>query len=70
MNSKSLSSWMLIVSPILFFVVFIIGWEVVIGSSETTAEELANIMTQTSTVSIFALVFLDSSSINSLTALV
>ena len=54
MNSKSLSSWMLIVSPILFFVVFIIGWDVVIGSSETTAEELANIMTQTSTVSIFA----------------
>ena len=54
MNSKSLSSWMLIASPILFFVVFIIGWDVVIGSSETASEELANIMTQQTTVAIFA----------------
>jgi len=54
MNPKSLSSWMLIASPILFFVVFIIGWDVVIGSSETASEELANIMTQQTTVAIFA----------------
>ena len=34
MNSKTLSSWMLIVAPVLFFLVFFIGWDVLVGSSE------------------------------------
>ena len=40
MNSKTLSSWMLIVAPVLFFVVFFVGWEVLIGSSENTSDEV------------------------------
>ena len=44
MNSKTLSSWMLIVAPVLFFVVFFVGWEVLIGSSENTSDEVANIL--------------------------
>ena len=56
MNSKTLSSWMLIVAPVLFFLVFFIGWEALVGSSENTAEELANILEKRTIVGIFSVV--------------
>ena len=56
MNSKTLSSWMLIVAPVLFFLVFFIGWEALVGSSENTAEELANILEKRMIVGIFSVV--------------
>ena len=56
MNSKTLSSWLLIVTPVLFFVVFFLGWEALIGSSDTTAEELSNIMENRTTTAIFGIV--------------
>lgn len=56
MNSKTLSSWMLIVAPVLFFLVFFIGWDVLVGSSENTAEELANILEKRTLVGIFGIV--------------
>ena len=56
MNSKTLSSWMLIVAPVLFFLVFFIGWDVLVGSSENTAEELANILEKRTIVGIFSVV--------------
>ena len=56
MNSKTLSSWLLIVAPVLFFVVFFLGWEALIGSSDTTAEELSNIMENRTTTAIFGIV--------------
>ena len=56
MNSKTLSSWMLIVAPVLFFLVFFIGWEALVGSSENTAEELANILEKRTLVAIFGVV--------------
>ena len=56
MNSKTLSSWMLIVAPVLFFLVFFIGYEALVGSSENTAEELANILGKRTLVGIFSIV--------------
>ena len=56
MNSKTLSSWMLIVAPVLFFVVFFVGWEVLIGSSENTSDEVANILEKRTIVGIFGIV--------------
>ena len=56
MNSKTLSSWMLIVAPFLFFLVFFIGWEVLIGSSENTSEEVANILEKRTLVGIFGII--------------
>jgi len=56
MNSKTLSSWMLIIAPVLFFLVFFIGWEVLVGTSENTAEELANILEKRTLVGIFGVV--------------
>ena len=44
MNSKTLSSWMLMAGPIVF-VVFIIGvWGAVIGEGATAAENVANLI--------------------------
>ena len=56
MNSKTLSSWMLIVAPVLFFLIFFIGYEALVGSSENTAEELANILGKRTLVGIFSIV--------------
>ena len=56
MNSKILSSWMLIVAPVLFFLVFFIGWDVLVGSSENTSEEVANILEKRAIVGIFGIV--------------
>ena len=56
MNSKTLSSWMLIVAPVLFFLVFFIGWDVLVGSSENTSEEVANILEKRAIVGIFGIV--------------
>ena len=56
MNSKTLSSWMLIVAPVLFFLVFFIGWEALVGSSDNSAEELANILEKRTIVGIFSVV--------------
>ena len=56
MNSKTLSSWMLIVAPVLFFLVFFIGWDVLVGSSENTSVELANILEKRTLVGIFGIV--------------
>jgi len=56
MNSKTLSSWMLIVAPVLFFFIFFIGYEALVGSSENTAEELANILGKRTLVGIFSIV--------------
>tara|TARA_B100001179_G_C18451684_1_gene343311 strand:+ start:130 stop:738 length:609 start_codon:yes stop_codon:yes gene_type:complete len=47
---------MLIVAPVLFFLVFFIGWEALVGSSENTAEELANILEKRMIVGIFSVV--------------
>tara|TARA_Y100001001_G_C7882565_1_gene265221 strand:- start:16 stop:624 length:609 start_codon:yes stop_codon:yes gene_type:complete len=47
---------MLIVAPVLFFLVFFIGWEALVGSSENTAEELANILEKRTIVGIFSVV--------------
>jgi hypothetical protein len=47
---------MLIVAPVLFFLVFFIGWDVLVGSSENTAEELANILEKRTLVGIFGIV--------------
>lgn len=56
MNSKTLSGWLLIVAPVLFLLVFFVGWEVLVGSSETTAEELDNIFEKATLVGIFGVV--------------
>ena len=56
MNSKTLSSWKLIVAPVLFFLVFFIGWDVLVGSSENTSEEVANILEKRAIVGIFGIV--------------
>ena len=44
MTSKTLSSWMLIAGPIVFFVVIMGIWGAVIGEGETAAEDVANII--------------------------
>ena len=55
MNSKTLSSWMLIIAPVLFFLIFFIGWEAVVGDGETTAEDVANVLAKPTLVSIFTI---------------
>jgi len=47
---------MLIVAPVLFFLVFFIGWDVLVGSSENTSEEVANILEKRAIVGIFGIV--------------
>ncbi|MCH2307638.1 MAG: hypothetical protein MK359_05000 [SAR202 cluster bacterium] len=41
MNSKTLSSWLLMVGPIMFVLVGFILWEILIGEGETTKENVA-----------------------------
>ena len=55
MNSKTLSSWMLIIAPVLFFLIFFIGWEAAVGDGETTAEDVANVLAKPTIVSIFTI---------------
>ena len=56
MNSKTLSSWMLMAGPIVF-VVFIIGvWGAVIGEGETAAENVANIIDKPTLASILVMI--------------
>ena len=44
MNSKTLSSWMLMAGPIVFVVLIIGVWGAVIGEGETAAENVANLI--------------------------
>ena len=56
MNSKTLSSWMLMAGPIVF-VVFIIGvWGAVIGEGETAAENVANLIDKPTLASILVMI--------------
>ncbi len=55
MNSKTLSSWMLIIAPVLFFLIFFIGWEAAVGDGDTTAEDVANVLAKPTIVSIFTI---------------
>ena len=41
MNSKTLSSWLLMGGPIMFVLVGFILWEILIGEGETTKENVA-----------------------------
>ena len=50
MNSKTLSSWLLMVGPIMFFLVGFILWEILIGEGET-AKENVTLLNENTTVS-------------------
>ncbi|MAP37925.1 MAG: hypothetical protein CL698_09855 [Chloroflexi bacterium] len=56
MNSKTLSSWMLMAGPIVFFVVIIGVWGAVIGEGETAAENVANIIDKPTLASILVMI--------------
>jgi len=56
MNSKTLSSWMLIVSPILFVLILFIAWPAVIGEGETTAESVALMVDKATFSAIFTMI--------------
>ena len=56
MNSKTLSGWMLIVAPVLFFLVLFIGFDAVIGDGANAAEDVANLLDNPTVSSIFTLI--------------
>ena len=47
MNSKTLSSWLLMIGPIMFVLVGFILWEILIGEAETAKENVANLAANT-----------------------
>ena len=55
MNSKTLSSWMLIIAPILFVLILFIAWPAIIGEADTTAENVALMLDKPLLTSIFTL---------------
>ena len=44
MNSKTLTSWLLMVGPILMFALFAFIWPAIIGEGETAASDVAELM--------------------------
>ena len=56
MNSKTVSSWMLIVAPILFVLIVFIAWPAVIGEGETAAESVALVLDKPTLSGIFTLI--------------
>ena len=56
MNSKTVSSWMLIVAPILFILIVFIAWPAVIGEGETAAESVALVLDKPTLSGIFTLI--------------
>ena len=56
MNSKTLSSWMLMAGPIVFFVVIMGVWSAVIGEGDTAAENVANITDKPTLASILVMI--------------
>ena len=56
MNSKTLSSWMLIVAPVLFFLIFFIGWDALVGDGETAAEDVAIVLGKATLVGILTMI--------------
>ena len=56
MNSKTVSSWILIVAPILFILIVFIAWPAVIGEGETTAESVALMLDKPTLSSIFTMI--------------
>ena len=56
MNSKTLSSWMLIVAPVLFFLIFFIGWDALVGDGETAAGDVAIVLGKATLVGILTMI--------------
>ena len=56
MNSKTVSSWMLIVAPILFILIVFIAWPAVIGEGETAAESVALVLDKPTLSGIFTMI--------------
>ena len=56
MNSKTASSWMLIVAPILFILILFIAWPAVIGEGETSAESVALLLDKPTLSGIFTMI--------------
>ena len=56
MNSKTVSSWMLIVAPILFVLVLFVAWPAVIGEGETSAESVALMLDNPTLAGIFTMI--------------
>tara|TARA_B100001765_G_scaffold207045_1_gene164829 strand:+ start:283 stop:933 length:651 start_codon:yes stop_codon:yes gene_type:complete len=56
MNSKTLSSWMLIVAPVLFVLMLFVVWPAVIGEGKTAAEDVTNLRENRTAVSILLIV--------------
>ena len=56
MNSKTVSSWILIVAPILFILIVFIAWPAVIGEGETAAESVALVLDKPTLSGIFTLI--------------
>ena len=56
MNSKTLSSWMLMAGPIVFVVLIIGVWGAVIGEGETAAENVANLIDKPTLASILVMI--------------
>lgn len=56
MNSKTLSSWMLMAGPIVFFVVIMVLWSALIGEGETAAEDVANMIDNQTMAAILVMV--------------
>ena len=56
MNSKTLSSWMLIVAPVLFILMLFVVWPAVIGEGKTAAEDVTNLRENRTAVSILLIV--------------
>ena len=44
MNSKTLTSWLLMIGPILMFALFALIWPAIIGEGETAASDVAELM--------------------------
>ena len=44
MTSKTFTGWTLIAAPIMFFLVFFIGWSLVIGDAPTAADEVVGLL--------------------------